>query len=275
MAPSGLPSFATIPRWKRRRACASERDGFATANTLAVPHSGSPTRTSSTSSGFAWRGGIQKPLWTEPNGVVLNPEIVKEFFGDEDPLGKTINCQDGDYIVTGILEPLPRNSMIHFNFVTGTVPQNIRNRASWDDFRQSPRRRQTVTFIRLRQGADPKALEAKLPAFASTILPEADRSEEKFVLQGFLRMRLHVREDFPTGARRSGLGDGTGQSGLPASRSAHQHDTQLFWPSVASISRYSCNGAIDRPLEGKSAYVNPWAPWPSSRHRPLHDRTRF
>ena len=158
------------------------------------------------------RGNPETAL-TEPNGVVLNPEIVKEFFGDEDPLGKTINCQDGDYIVTGILEPLPRNSMIHFNFVTGTVPQNIRNRASWDDFRQSPRRRQTVTFIRLRQGADPKALEAKLPAFASTILPEADRSEEKFVLQGFLRMRLHVREDFPTGL--DGLASGMGQ-GNPA-----------------------------------------------------------
>ena len=118
--------------------------------------------------------GNQQTALTEPNNVVLNPDIAREFFGDEDPLGKVMHGQDGDYTVTGILEPLPENSMIRFNFITSSIPTNIRNRASWDDFRQSRRRRQTVTFIRLREGTDASALETKLPRFAATILPDAD-----------------------------------------------------------------------------------------------------
>ena len=99
--------------------------------------------------------------------------------------------------------------MIRFNFITSSIPTNIRNRASWDDFRQSRRRRQTVTFIRLREGTDASALETKLPRFAATILPDADQAGERFRLQGFLRMRLHVKEDFPNSI--DGLASGISQ----------------------------------------------------------------
>jgi putative ABC transport system permease protein len=157
------------------------------------------------------RGDAQSALQV-PNGVILNPAIVRTFFGDEDPMGKTIEGQDGDFVVTGVLEPMPKNSMLQFNFLTASVPPRIRRGGSWDDFSKGPRQRQTVTFIRLREGADAQSLEGKLPAFASTILPDSDREQQSYLLQAFLRMRMHKGEDFPEGV--DGLASGMGSGSL-------------------------------------------------------------
>lgn len=162
--------------------------------------------------GFKLARGDQATALEVPNGVILNPAIVRTFFGDEDPIGKTIEGQDGDFVVTGILEPMPKNSMLDFNFLTATIPARIRRSASWDDFSRGPRQRQTVTFIRLREGASARDLERKLPAFARTVLPESDRQQQSYLLQGFLRMRMHKNVDFPGGI--DGLASGMGSGNL-------------------------------------------------------------
>lgn len=71
------------------------------------------------------RGDIEAALG-QPNGIILNPEIVETFFGDEDPMGKTIEGQNGDFVVTGIFEPMPKNSMLRFNFLTAKNPSDVR-----------------------------------------------------------------------------------------------------------------------------------------------------
>lgn len=51
----------------------------------------------------------------ELNSLVITEEKAKLFFGEEDPVGKTLTLlQDNQtYSVTGILEPLPSNSHMH------------------------------------------------------------------------------------------------------------------------------------------------------------------
>lgn len=63
------------------------------------------------------RGNPSKVL-TEPNTVVLTQSIAKKYFGDEDPLGKTIEVNNRkEYLITGLMEDVGTNSLLRFDFI--------------------------------------------------------------------------------------------------------------------------------------------------------------
>lgn len=59
------------------------------------------------------------PLLSDPNAVVINKNFAEKFFGQEDPLGKTLALKIGDvfhdFIVKNIIE-IPDNSSIKFDY---------------------------------------------------------------------------------------------------------------------------------------------------------------
>ncbi len=72
---------------------------------------------------FSWKllKGNPKTALAAPYSIVLTETLAKKYFGDEDPLGKSIKGTDspgranaGDYMVTGVMEDVPANS--HFRF---------------------------------------------------------------------------------------------------------------------------------------------------------------
>lgn len=159
------------------------------------------------------RGDLHRAL-KQPGGVVLSQEAVAEFFPTgEDPLGKVLEGQWGDYVVTGILEEQPRNT--HFNpyFVTATLPAGVRD--AWSNRELRTSFRWVQTFIRLRKDADPERIERKLRALS--VPEENPENTTSHRLQSLLRTRLHGREDFPEGI--SGPGTGIGAGDLKAVRS--------------------------------------------------------
>lgn len=72
---------------------------------------------------FSWKllKGNPKTALAAPYTIVLTETMAKKYFGEEDPLGKTLKGSDspgraleGDYLVTGVMEDVPLNS--HFRF---------------------------------------------------------------------------------------------------------------------------------------------------------------
>lgn len=61
------------------------------------------------------------------NSIVLTPERARAYFGDEDPVGKTLTRVDNkaEYVVTGIFEPLPSNSHVHMNMMLSSENFNM------------------------------------------------------------------------------------------------------------------------------------------------------
>ena len=59
----------------------------------------------------------------EPNSIVITESMARKYFGDENPIGKTLETDpynSGEMMyfqVTGIAEDVPRNSHIHFDFL--------------------------------------------------------------------------------------------------------------------------------------------------------------
>ncbi|HTD98238.1 MAG TPA: ABC transporter permease [Mucilaginibacter sp.] len=66
----------------------------------------------------------------ELHAVVINETMAKKFFGDADPVGKTLKMNnDKNFTVTGVFKDLPKNSTLQFHWL---VPmQNIDHTQPW------------------------------------------------------------------------------------------------------------------------------------------------
>ncbi len=59
---------------------------------------------------------------THPNTVVITEEIAQQYFGDENPTGKSLNIDNKNFEITGIIENNPHNTHIKFNFLKSIEP---------------------------------------------------------------------------------------------------------------------------------------------------------
>ena len=62
--------------------------------------------------------GDPKTVLTKPNTMVITPEIAKKYFGEENPVGKTLKISNrDDFLVTGVMKPMPANSHLDYNII--------------------------------------------------------------------------------------------------------------------------------------------------------------
>lgn len=75
---------------------------------------------------FSWKvvKGDPKTALTAPYSMVMTESTAKRYFGNEDPIGKTLKGSDspgrsnaGDYTVTAVIEDIPSNSHFSFNML--------------------------------------------------------------------------------------------------------------------------------------------------------------
>ncbi|WP_461064895.1 ABC transporter permease [Spirosoma horti] len=62
---------------------------------------------------YSWQKGSPQTALTNPNTVVLSERIAHKYFGDANPMGKTIRLENRmDFVVTGVIQdPLPTSSL--------------------------------------------------------------------------------------------------------------------------------------------------------------------
>ncbi len=101
---------------------------------------------------FTLLKGNPDKIFKNKSDAVITPEIAKKYFGDEDPIGKTVQIgleKETSFIVAGIIEPYPANSSIQYQIL---LPQENRwgyerNMTQWGNFN-------TPTFVQLRPDVD-------------------------------------------------------------------------------------------------------------------------
>jgi ABC-type antimicrobial peptide transport system permease subunit len=98
-------------------------------------------------------------LLTDNYSIVLSEKVAKIMFGDEDPIGKTVEDNDGDkYHVTGIMADMPANSSLQYDVIFAlslletTYPQKTEEWGTYD-YR---------TYFMLHPNSDVKEVEQKL-----------------------------------------------------------------------------------------------------------------
>lgn len=97
------------------------------------------------------KGNADK-IFTDKAEIVLTPAIAQKYFGEEDPIGKTIELDNNgvkSFTVTGVIEPAPAQSSLSYDML---LPQENRNNyqhqmENWGSYG-------TPTFVQLRADAD-------------------------------------------------------------------------------------------------------------------------
>ncbi len=68
---------------------------------------------------FDFIKGDKNTALNDPHSVVITEEMALKYFGDVDPIGKTLRLEDQiDLNVTGLVKNIPRNSDIQFNMIS-------------------------------------------------------------------------------------------------------------------------------------------------------------
>jgi putative ABC transport system permease protein len=88
-------------------------------------------------------------------GVVITREVAMKFFGDIDPTGKSLTTGDGERTVAAVVEDMPVTSHLRFKVL---VPMKL----DWPDSDQSRNMYAFYSYLRLKEGVDPKAFEDKV-----------------------------------------------------------------------------------------------------------------
>ena len=154
---------------------------------------------------FRLEEGDPETALGQPKSIVLTRDVARQYLGggSEAVLGRTLTVDwNGtvlDFQVTGVLEDIPANSHLQFDVAASfsTYPEEYLTQ--W--FNNS-----IYTYVVLKEGAGPMALEAKLPGFlvkymgsqfAAFVGPEADITEIfQLKLKPLLDLHLHPSEQF-------------------------------------------------------------------------------
>ncbi|HEX4270068.1 MAG TPA: ABC transporter permease, partial [Rhizomicrobium sp.] len=136
--------------------------------------------------------GSPATVFSQANSVVLSQSRARKYFGDAEPLGKTItlsenrcddqraNCQATQYTlrITGVMRDIPHNSHLLVDALFPTTsnadPMPLTERTKWFNSHG-------WAYVRLAPGADPNAVVAKMK-------PIVDRSANGDVLSA-----VHMR----------------------------------------------------------------------------------
>jgi putative ABC transport system permease protein len=120
----------------------------------------------------------------QPNSIIISKETAKKYFGNEDPLGKTLSFPDNHAVfkVTGLIDNVPANSHFHFDLFASMTGLDEAKSDSWmgSNF---------FTYLLLKHGYDYKKLEAKLPGMVKKYMgPQIQQSMgislEQFITKG-------------------------------------------------------------------------------------------
>ncbi|HKC35941.1 MAG TPA: ABC transporter permease [Chitinophagaceae bacterium] len=134
------------------------------------------------------KGDLATALAT-PHAVVISEEIAKRFFGNDDPIDKTIKINKDTFAVKGVLAKLPSHFHLDFRYLmplsaTG-ISKDRMERWTWHQF---------YSYVKLKPGANVLQLQDKFQAYMKKeIYPQMTQSGSTFLgfFQPLKNIHLH------------------------------------------------------------------------------------
>jgi len=107
---------------------------------------------------FDFKFGNKHEVLREPNTMVITEELSTKYFGDADPVGRTIQVnQDLIFTVSGVIEDPPSNSILGFKvlFPWNYLSLEDRNNDKWGN-------NSIITCVKLQEGAVDSIVSRKI-----------------------------------------------------------------------------------------------------------------
>ncbi len=144
--------------------------------------------------------GDPQNLFINPSSIVISEATANRFFGNEDPLQKTLSIrltdEYKDFTVTGVIENPPSNSSLDYRILM--PDQNLetliseRGRSSWFNIFGS-------TYLTLQEGTNPAELNEKFDAMMKGVFGEDFFTNEDYKVGLQPLTDIHLNTEFPAG----------------------------------------------------------------------------
>lgn len=127
---------------------------------------------------FPFLEGDPESALIDPFSVVISRSVEKEYFNNQDALGKVLTIQlwgeEIQLTVTGVMDIIPANSTFQADFIVPTdlAARYWSRRLNYKDLIINWQASFGQTFVLLPENYKPSELEKKLPVFEKTYVPE-------------------------------------------------------------------------------------------------------
>ena len=143
--------------------------------------------------------GNKNQVLNDKFGIVVTEEVAKKYFGEANPIGKSIRLKMGDnyeeYRVTGLLENVPANSSIQFEILMNdqNLDFNIaeQNQNNWFNVYGE-------AYVKLNSASSKSSIEAGVDAMMKKVLGE-DYEEGTYYFTLQPMSEIHLTDDTNSG----------------------------------------------------------------------------
>jgi putative ABC transport system permease protein len=129
--------------------------------------------------------GEAHSMLKEPNSIVINNEMAKKYFGNENPIGKSLQVNNSEvFLVTGVVQKMPSNSSLDFDFL---LPFDYMKKSNW--YSDNWGNNSIMTYVMLHKNTNPIPVNKKLTAVVREHEPEG---KTDFLLDPFTNLHLYM-----------------------------------------------------------------------------------
>ncbi len=147
---------------------------------------------------FEFIQGNPENALSQQNTVILSENDAKKFFGNDNPVGKTITVRENEtWTVTGVFKSMPANSQFaNYGIITSfeTYASTLNNREqtfAWGN-------NSWCTYVQLKNGINPEFTQTKLPYIIKKYVNSATGSKKvrEYYLQSLKDTHLYNKANF-------------------------------------------------------------------------------
>ncbi len=131
--------------------------------------------------------GDPETALSDPYAMIISDEVALKYFGNEDPIGKTLTVQQSfDVVITGVMKTIPRNSHLKFDFLGSfeLFEKEFGWGVGWGNINYT-------TYLQIADGASFEQVEAKIHRYL-------DKHQGEGAVSLFLQplKDIYLRSDF-------------------------------------------------------------------------------
>jgi putative ABC transport system permease protein len=143
--------------------------------------------------GFKLLSGDQSTALRDPYTMVISETTANRYFGDSNPVGKTLEWRDKQMTVTGVVEDPPENSHFHFDFLASlTVAQQEFEPPVLENWGEGT----SFTYLVFPVGVNPTGVEAEFPGFVEKNVQEGASERLRLWLMPLTDIHLYAHTDW-------------------------------------------------------------------------------
>ena len=147
---------------------------------------------------YPWVAGDPSTALDAPFSMVISESYAKKYFGEEEAIGKMLHMKDDDYNdelckVTGVFKDVPQNAHLKFDILISYKTLFARGDWAPGRYHASWGRKDMYTYIKVREGTDIAALEAKFLPIIEKNNPDlaAENRKDELLLQPISDIHLY------------------------------------------------------------------------------------